>query len=245
MPARRGSLRRRLPALAGRHRRGVGDRSGRDDVAGDDRPALAAASAIASTQSRARAAGRRGRSSASPFLDDAAVARAASRAARRAARRRRGSASRTARSARAGRRRGGRAARSRRPCRRQRSASRRSACGRSRSRAPPTRCSRRARPALMPATGARAKPNMISGSSRGCDERRQRDGRLGAVDALDGRVPDRPPDRREHAVAGPDAAVGEADLVAERHARRGPGAGAGSRRRRRTPAPGRTTARRR
>ena len=120
------------------------------------------------------------------------------------------------RPARAGRRRGARAARSRRRCRRRRSASPRSACGRSRSRARPSRCSRRARRRLMPAAGARAKPNMISGSSRGATKGASETLRLGAVDSLDGRVPDRTPDRREDAVAGPDAAVGEADLVAER-----------------------------
>ena len=58
-------------------------------------------------------------------------------------------------------------ARSRRTNRLPRSAIRRSACGRSRSRARPSRSTPRARSSSCPAAGARAKPNMISGSRRG------------------------------------------------------------------------------
>src|SRR5437764_12976213 len=54
------------------------------------------------------------------------------------------------------------------------------------------------------------------GLEPGLDEARQRDDRPSAVDAFDRRAPDRSPDRREDAVTGPDAPVGEADLVAER-----------------------------
>ena len=47
-------------------------------------------------------------------------------------------------------------------------------------------------------------------------EPRQRHRGFTTVEMLDGAVPDRTPDRRMHAVAIPDAAVGKADLVADR-----------------------------
>ena len=75
---------------------------------------------------------------------------------------------------------------------------------------------RRHSASLMPAARRTCEAEHDLGLEPRLHEGRERHARLAAVDELERGVPDRAPDRRVHAVARPDAAVGEADLVADR-----------------------------
>ena len=177
MPAKARIAEPRLPALARRERRGVGDRSGRDDVAGDDRPALGLrrhrvdpeperVQRAVEDDRRRRLPRRRGRRTSSVTRNAASSRRVAGLGDEALDRHARADEEAPVQGEVGDGVGGGEA-----PAGEVRVDDLEAV------RDPVDAAGELARGSCR-RRGARAKPNMISGSSRGCDERRQRDARL-------------------------------------------------------------------